>query len=246
MVAGLALTGCSGDDQPRKDARAEGPPPLRVAITGTDLHALAPGTVLSGKPFTLFGRVTGGTRAQRKRSVVEVYARPYGGRRWRRVATKPGGDDVIGFRLRPDRDTRYELRLAGLPGARSRQTKVYLELKGTVDVRYHALGAMDATYRFQADHPLKPGGGTVHFYVWPELRGPLRRVGAAKPRSDGASGIIASARVEDSRITGRILVVACGRGLLVKGHGHPEGSDPACGAPTMRPTEARVGPRGES
>jgi hypothetical protein len=246
VFAVLALAACSGEDQPREDAHAEGPPPLRVAITGNDLHSITPETLSAKKRLTLFGRVRGGSRAQRRDSVVEVYARPYGRRGWRRVASKRGGDEVIGFRLRPQSNTRYQLRLAGKPRTRSKQTSIYLELKGKVGAELPAIGVMDASYRIQANHPIEPANGTVHFYIWPGDQGPLHHVGSAKPRSDGPNAVIAAARVEDSRIASRVLMVACGRGLLVKGHGHPDGTDPACGAPTIRPTEERVGKGGES
>jgi hypothetical protein len=235
-----AAAGCDGEG-PRGSATAEGPPPLAVEITGTDLHAGAPRTLRAGKTFTLYGRLRGGTRAQRARAVVEVYASAYPHRPWRRVASKRGGDEVLGFRLAPAINTRYELRLADRRGVTSNRTGVFVDLPGRLRAVATAPGLVQASYRVRAHRPLTPANGVVYFYIRPGNRGPLIRVASARPHRDGSGGVVSEARLEHPAATGNVLVVSCAEGLVAKGQGSPAGSDPACGAPTLRPTRQRIG-----
>jgi hypothetical protein len=60
---------------------------------------------------------------------VGLYASPYPHDAWERIDSTRARSDLV-FRIRPELNTRYQLRVEGRPAIRSKVQRVYVDLKG--------------------------------------------------------------------------------------------------------------------
>jgi len=237
-VAAIALAagtwGCGGEDDGERSARPAPEPELEVSILSHDLHPEGPPTLIVGDSFTLRGAASGGPGAIE----VELLASPYPHRGWRRVATK--GANELTFRLRPEINTRYQLRLAGHSRIRSESLTIYVDLRGRLTASLPAPGITEVHYLGRAGLPVTPAKGRVHFYLREDNRGPLRRVATAQPRQADARSVAVSARYRDPDPRNGDRFVSCAVGLLATGYGHPSPAEPECGNRVMAATRRRM------
>ena len=235
-VLALALASCSGDDDGTAETgEGTAPPKLSVAIRGTDLHPEGPPSLVYGRAFALLGVVYGGTGA----TPVSLYASPYPHTAWRRIDSTRARSDLV-FRIRPDLNTRYQLRVEGRPGVRSRVQRVYVDLKGKLTATLPEPGVAQLTYTGTGGGAVKPGRGLMHFYVREGNRGPLRRVGTGTPRQRAYGSVEVSVRYPEASPQQSDRFVSCTVGRLARGFVHPRPADLKCGRRTLRPTDQRL------
>jgi hypothetical protein len=235
VLAG-AIAGCGGDDGGSAE-RTEGTPApeLSVEIRGTDLHPEGPPSLVYGQEFALLGNVYGGTEPTR----VGLYARPFPQETWRRIDSTSARSDLV-FRIRPDLNTRYQLRVEGRPKIRSKVQPVYVDLKGTLTAALPEPGLAELTYRGRGGGAVKPGRGLMHFYVREGNRGPLRRVGTGTARQQAYGSIVVRVRYPEASPQESDRFVSCTVGQLARGFGHPDPADLQCGRRTLQPTDQRL------
>ena len=234
MVALAAvIPGCDGDDEGvDRDSSA---PELSVQIRGTDLHPEGPPSLVYGDRFALLGVVYGGTKPTR----VALYASPYPHHAWRPIDSTRARSDLV-FRIRPELNTRYQLRVEGRPEIRSKVQRVYVDLKGKLTATLPQPGRAELTYVGRGGGAVKPGRGLMHFYVREGNRGPLRRVGTGTPRQQAYGSIVVRVRYPEASPHQSDRFVSCTVGQLARGFGHPDPADLECGRRTLRPTEQRL------
>jgi hypothetical protein len=104
----LVAASCGGDgrgDGGDNDERESGEPaPLKVSLSGDDLHPEGPPTVVHGGRVRLSGAVEGGVPGRREQLTVELLGRPDGATKWHRVAEQHPERHGIQFRTRPRRN----------------------------------------------------------------------------------------------------------------------------------------------
>jgi YD repeat-containing protein len=147
---------------------------------------------------------------------------------------------VAPFHLRPQINTRYQLRLTRHPEVRSRELKVHVDLRGRLVASLPAPGTTEVRYTAQARVPVTRADGRVHFYLHEDGRGPLRRVATGRPRQAGVNAIVVTARFPDPDPRNSDRFVSCAVGLLAEGFGHPSPSEPECGNRVMAATKRRL------
>jgi hypothetical protein len=174
---------------------------------------------------------------------VSLYASPYPHDAWRRIDSTRSRSDLV-FRIRPDLNTRYQLRVEGRPGVKSKVQRVYVDLKGTLTAALPRPGVAKLTYTGTGGGAVRPGRGLMHFYVREGNRGPLRRVGTGTPRQWAYGSVVVSVRYREASPQQSDRFVSCTVGRLARGFGHPRPADPQCGRRTLRPTEQRLGAPG--
>jgi hypothetical protein len=230
-VLASAIAGCGDDDERDRKAAA----PLSVEIRGTDLHPEGPPSLVYGRKFALLGIVYGGTGATH----VGLYANPYPHNAWERIDSTRARSDLV-FRIRPELNTRYQLRVVGRPGIRSKLQRVYVDLRGKLTATLPKPGVAELTYTGTGGGRVRPGRGLMHFYVREDNRGPLRRVGTATPRQQAYGSIVVSVRYPEASPEQSDRFVSCTVGRLSPGFGHPRPADPECGSRTLQATDQRL------
>jgi hypothetical protein len=225
-----AIAGCGDDDDARAPAN-----PLSVEIRGTDLHPEGPPSLVYGQSFTLLGIVYGGTGPTR----VQLYASPHPHHAWRSIDSTRARSDFV-FRIRPERNTRYQLRVEGKPRIGSKVQRVWVDLKGELVAEIPRPGVAELTYTGRGGGALKPGRGLMHFYVREGNRGPLRRVGTGTPRQRAYGSVTVSVRYPEDSPEQSDRFVSCTVGQLAEGYGHPRPADLQCGRRMLKPTEQRL------
>lgn len=231
-----ALASCAGDeDGTAESGEARAPPKLSVDIRGTDLHPEGPPSLVHGRTFALLGVVYGGTGPTH----VGLYASPYPHDAWRRIDSTRSRSDLV-FRIRPDMNTHYQLRVEGRPGVRSRVQRVYVDLKGKLTATLPEPGVAQLTYTGTGGGAVRPGRGLMHFYVREGNRGPLRRVGTGTPRQRAYGSVVVSVRYPETSPQQSDRFVSCTVGRLARGFGHPRPADLQCGRRTLQATDRRL------
>jgi hypothetical protein len=230
LALAVVIAGCGDDDD--KPAAAN---PLSVEIRGTDLHPEGPPSLVHGQSFTLLGIVYGGTGA----TPVQLYANPYPHHAWRAIDSTRARSDFV-FRIRPERNTRYQLRVEGRPRIRSRVQPVYVDLKGKLTAALPKPGMAELRYIGSGSGAVKPGRGLMHFYVREANRGPLRRVGTGAARQQAYGSVVVSVRYPEASPEQSDRFVSCTVGQLADGYGHPRPADLQCGRRALQPTEQRL------
>jgi hypothetical protein len=229
--------GCGGDDDGgnRDGDRGAAAPKLSVDIRGTDLHPEGPPSLIFGQSFTLLGVAYGGTGETR----VQLYASPHPHDVWRRIDSTRARADFV-FRIQPERNTWYQLRVAGQPRIRSKVQRVYVDLKGQLTAALPKPGVAELTYRGGGGGVLEAGRGLMHFYLRVGNRGPLRHVGSGTPRQHGPGFVVVRVRFPAASPEPSDRFVSCTIGQLADGFGHPDPADPECGARTLPATRQRL------
>jgi hypothetical protein len=170
---------------------------------------------------------------------VGLYASPYPHDAWERIDSTHARSDLV-FRIRPELNTRYQLRVEGRPAIRSKVQRVYVDLKGKLAAALPKPGVAELTYTGTGGGPVRPGRGLMHFYVREHNRGPLRRVGTAAPRQQAYGSIVVSVRYPEASPEQSDRFVSCTVGRLSPGFGHPRPADPECGSRTLQATDQRL------
>jgi hypothetical protein len=238
LLAAGAL-GCGGEDGGEETGARSVPEqrpadPLSVEILGHDLHPEGPPTLNLGDSFTLHGLASNepGTGA------VDLYASPYPHRHWRRIASR-GPTGELTFRVRPQINTKYQLRLARHPEVRSLPLKIHVDLRARMKAGLPAPGTTEIEYAVRARRPIEPGGARVWFYMHEDSRGPMRRVATGRPRQAGPTSIVATGTYSDPDPRRGDRFFGCVVGLVARGFGHPSSSDPECGQRVIAATKRR-------
>lgn len=226
-----AIAGCGDDDKRDRKAVA----PLSVEIRGTDLHPEGPPSLVYGSKFALLGIVYGGTGPTH----VGLYASPYPHHAWERIDSTRARSDLV-FRIRPDLNTRYQLRVEGRPQIRSKVQRVYVDLKGKLTATLPKPGVAKLTYIGSGGGAVTPGRGLMHFYVREGNRGPLRRLGTGIPRQRAYGSVDVSVRYPEASPQESDRFVSCTVGRLARGFGHPRPADLECGRRTLQATHRRL------
>jgi hypothetical protein len=236
LVLAAAIAGCAGDDDGGPERDEDTPPPkLSVDIRGTDLHPEGPPSLVYGDSFALLGVVYGGTGP----TLVGLYASPYPHDAWRRIDSTRSRSDLV-FRIRPELNTRYQLRVVGRQGIRSKVQRVYVDLKGKLTAALPKPGVAELTYTGTGGGAVSPGRGLMHFYMREGDRGPLRRVGTGTPRQQAYGSVVVSVRYPEASPQPSDRFVSCTVGQLARGFGHRDPADPQCGRRTLTATERRL------
>ena len=173
-------------------------------------------------------------------TTVQLYANPYPHHSWRAIDSTRARSDFV-FRIRPERNTHYQLRVEGRPRIRSKVQRVYVDLKGKLTATLPKPGVAQLNYVGSGSGTVKPGRGLMHFYVREGNRGPLRRVGTGTPRQRAYGSVVAIVRYPDSSPEQSDRFVSCTVGQLAEGYGHPRPADLQCGRRALEPTERRLG-----
>jgi hypothetical protein len=231
LALAAVIAGCGGED----DAADTPASPLSVEIRGTDLHPEGPPSLVYGQEFALLGVVYGGTGPTH----VALYASAYPHHAWRPIDSTRARSDLV-FRIRPDLNTRYQLRVEGKSRIRSKLQRVYVDLEGRLTATLPEPGSAQLTYVGRGGGAVKPGRGLMHFYVREANRGPLRRVGTGTPRQQAYGSIVVRVRYREASPQESDRFVSCTVGQLARGFGHPRPADPKCGRRTLQPTEQRL------
>ena len=171
---------------------------------------------------------------------MQLYANPYPHHSWRAIDSTRARSDFV-FRIRPERNTHYQLRVEGRPRIRSKVQRVYVDLKGKLTATLPKPGVAQLNYVGSGSGTVKPGRGLMHFYVREGNRGPLRRVGTGTPRQRAYGSVVAIVRYPDSSPEQSDRFVSCTVGQLAEGYGHPRPADLQCGRRALEPTERRLG-----
>jgi hypothetical protein len=93
-----------------------------------------------GQEFALLGVVYGGEGP----TLVQLYASSYPHYAWRAIDSTRARSDLV-FRIRPELNTRYQLRVEGKPRIRSKVQRVYVDLKGTLTAALPRPGVAELT-----------------------------------------------------------------------------------------------------
>jgi hypothetical protein len=192
-----------------------------------------------GQEFALLGVVYGGEGP----TLVQLYASAYPHYAWRAIDSTRARSDLV-FRIRPELNTRYQLRVEGKPRIRLKVQRVYVDLKGTLTAALPRPGVAELTYTGRGGGAVKPGRGLMHFYVREGNRGPLRRVGTGTPRQQAYGSIVVRVRYPEPSPQESDRFVSCTVGQLARGFGHPRPADLQCGRRTLQPTKQRLGAPG--